>query len=380
MGPGSARATVIRVPEDRGTIDLAVSQAEDGDTLSLAPGSYNRVPAPFTRDLVLRGRGAGPEETILIGLRVGRARIENLTFQLAAGPAPDPVLVEANDSLTLTDCVFRGPAIGVRAAAPAIGPSARIRIERCRFDNVLLGVELLTDSPDGPRVEVVASTFDGPISGITVSRTPESCVGSGNLPPPEIDPSEALIRLDGCLFDNILETAVSVSMVDDGLAAASTSFVRCGTPIALRLAGASLNGCTLTGSNRVGRGIHALGGRIDLSGCTISGFEYGVSGFPFGTCRDSGGRIGPSLAEQNNLGGNSIALAGGTAFDAGFNFWGLLTCDGVNGLLEPTDTGSPRVRVLLDEGGNAVADCSTPTRPTSWTAVKARFAGPEARH
>lgn len=380
VAAGSASATVIRVPEDRSSIDLAIADAGEGDTLSLAPGNYTRIPSAFVRRVVLRGRGASPEETILRGLRAGRARIENLTLRYEPGVEPDPALLVVSDSLTVVDCILTGAWVGVRVAAPDVAADSRIRLERCRFDNLLLGVELIATGTDGPRVEIVDGTFDAPINGVVARRTPESCAGAGTPPPPDIDASEALVRLSGCTFQDVIETAISISMLDNGLAAESTMFVRCGTPIALRLAGAALTSCTLTGVNRVGRGIDAVGARVDLSGCNISGFEYGIAGFPYESCRDSGGRLGPTPAEWNRLAGNSIALAGGSAFLAAHNFWGLLTCEDVNGLLEPTDTGSPRVGALLDEGGNAVADCSTAVESTTWGALKGRFAGPGARH
>ena len=79
-------AEVLRVPDDYETIQAAIEDTEDGDTVAVAPGEYNETINYHGRNIVVIGDPDNPAETIINGNRNGSV----VTFE--GGEGEDAVL------------------------------------------------------------------------------------------------------------------------------------------------------------------------------------------------------------------------------------------------------------------------------------------------
>jgi len=81
LAPLAAQAqTTIYVPADFATIQAAITQARDGDTVSVAPGTYLEHIDFLGKAIVLQS-DAGPQQTIIDGGNSGTV----VMFQNAEG-------------------------------------------------------------------------------------------------------------------------------------------------------------------------------------------------------------------------------------------------------------------------------------------------------
>lgn len=101
-------AATIKVPADQPTLAAAIAAAAEGDTIEVAEGEYTEE---VTVDKALTIKGAGPGKTILKCGEEGTVITANadLTLEgLAIGPAKDGVMLAANRTLRLRECLITG--------------------------------------------------------------------------------------------------------------------------------------------------------------------------------------------------------------------------------------------------------------------------------
>ena len=103
-----AWAATIEVPADQPTLAAAIAAGVEGDTVEVAEGEYTEE---VTVDKALTIKGAGPDKTVLKCSEEGTVITANadLTLEgLAVGPAKDGVMLAANRTLKLNDCLITG--------------------------------------------------------------------------------------------------------------------------------------------------------------------------------------------------------------------------------------------------------------------------------
>ena len=104
--PALSHADVILVPEEM-SLSLAVDMAVDGDTLSLAAGTYERMPDPFIKSILIEGR-TPDDPPVIRRLEAGGVTLKHLRFEPESPGGDNPVLLRLLDSATVLGCRFQG--------------------------------------------------------------------------------------------------------------------------------------------------------------------------------------------------------------------------------------------------------------------------------
>lgn len=147
-------------------IQESIEQAEYGDTVLVAPGTYSRL---VLRPGVRLIAAEGPEQTILQhqSFWVVKAEgVDSLTvlegFTLSGGGAAEGVVLAKESSLTVRDCVIRGGWSGVR------GLYSNLTVQNCTIQECQNGVYLFESEG-----LIVDNDIELCITGITlVSSSP----------------------------------------------------------------------------------------------------------------------------------------------------------------------------------------------------------------
>jgi CubicO group peptidase (beta-lactamase class C family) len=160
-GEPPPRGLIYLSPDGHGdyaSLNQAVRQAPEGATIVLAAGVY-RLPAPLDIYRSVTLRGAGPDQTIVIGTTAGHVlgfsgngafSAEGLTFRhVSVGPESNPsdVALFRGGTVELSDCRFAAATLGENAAGFQGGAGVRLlgdtraRMRACSAeDNAQAGV------------------------------------------------------------------------------------------------------------------------------------------------------------------------------------------------------------------------------------------------
>lgn len=144
LAPSSAMAAELRVGpnEPIQRIADAARLAQDGDTVSIQPGTYHGDVALWTQNrLTIRGLGAGAvldaagqsiEGKAIWVIRGGDIRIDNITFRGARVPHLNGAGIRFEHvRLSITNSRFIDNENGILTSND---PSARLHVENCQFD------------------------------------------------------------------------------------------------------------------------------------------------------------------------------------------------------------------------------------------------------
>ena len=365
---GRAAATTFSVPEPFATIDLAIAAADEGDTVALAAGSYLRIPAAFSKGIVLRGLGADPAETSLAGLKAGRARVENLTFQLPPNPAGQTALVEATDSLTIRDCVFRSTTTGLVVNETGVAPNARLRLEQCLFTGLIQAGRVRAPAAADVRITFEDCAFTECAVGLDIGATGVGCT-PGDAPAPPVVESDVRATLTRCTFDHTSGTCLNVSNLPGGVLLDDCHFTQNALSLNAALTGVRLRDTVVEGTGGLGRGLVVTSSRLEIVRSTVTGHDIGITVADFPDCRPSSGLLGGNQDDYNRLGGNTTwNLLTTRKLEADYNYWSGLNCAEAQARVSGQGLG-----IICDAVGRPLTNCATPVAPTTWSGIKAAY-------
>ena len=175
-----------RVPSDAPTIEAALDSAAAGDTVLVAPGTYNEGGLMVDKNLIVMSE-AGPESTVVdaqnastsvftLNAVASSTRIQGFTVKRAQSPTSGGGIYMFGSSPTISDCVIAdntivaGGGISVVTSSPAI--------ENCTiYNNTGLG-GIYYDAASGGTVTgcIIAGTNSGGGLYCTMSADPQvSC-------------------------------------------------------------------------------------------------------------------------------------------------------------------------------------------------------------
>jgi hypothetical protein len=360
-----ARAGRILVPEGM-SLSAAVKAAQPGDTLSLAPGTYERSPDPFVKSIVIEARET-TDPPVLRRLEAGQVTLVHVDFAPEGPGQVNPVLFRVLDSVRLDGCRFSGFATTAIVADDAGSDHGWVlTIDDCRFDDLNRGIDADFAHP-ASRAVLEGCAFTTSFNGIRLAATPRACAGAGSEPPP-LTPGAPVLDLLDCTFDGL-----SGSAVEAHDAAWAVSLVECritatGLGLDLVRAGAFLLRCEITGNGFDTTGILASSSRIDVASCAIRGHALGIGLTAGSGCENPAGTIGGQIDRYNRLDQNVLALSTSHPVNADDNWWGSLICSEAQERIQ-----GMTIRFLVDDAGTFEVDCMTPVVPTTWGRLKARI-------
>ncbi|HEX7880158.1 MAG TPA: hypothetical protein VF720_12155 [Candidatus Eisenbacteria bacterium] len=361
-----ARGTRILVPESM-SLSAAVNAAAPGDTLSLATGTYERIPDPFVKSIVIEARQ--PEDPpVLRRLEAGLVTLRHLDF-VPEGPGEvNPILFRALDSVRLEGCRFSGFASTGIDARDAPGDHAwLVSVEACRFNLLNRGIDAAFVNP-GSRIDVHDSAFESSFYGIRMATTARQCPGGAGSEPPSLTGMAALNLLD-CRFTTLNGSAVEAH---EGTWAVSMSNCRIeGTKLGVELirAGASLERTEIIGNGFDSIGIQANSSRIEVASSILQQHALAIGLTAASGCERPAGIIGGQIEHFCRLNGNVVALATSHPVNADANWWGTLICSEAHERIQ-----GMTIQTLVDDAGSFEVECMTVVTPTTWGRLKARIA------
>ena len=198
-GTSTATSGVRNVPGEYATIAAGIAAADPGDTVLVAPGTYNEGTLTIDKDIVLMSE-AGAESTVvdagaallsapgshatvlsLVGV-TNACQIQGLTFKGAESPTTGGGILISNSSPSIAECVVAVNSAASGAGIMAQGSSPLI-LNCTVVDNTgLAGIYLDASSTGLISKCIVTGTTGGP--GVycgSVSPTVECCDLDGNV-------------------------------------------------------------------------------------------------------------------------------------------------------------------------------------------------------
>jgi hypothetical protein len=337
-------AATIHVPADLPEIGSALAAAAAGDSVVIAAGTYLEHDLVLPSGVTLLGATGDPADVVIDAQRAGRCiygagleagtRIEGLTLSNglpAWGSTPHNswgagLMVDGGE-LTVARCVFLANETAVGGGAFVTGFGSPTFVD-CVFDG---------NSATEVAGLLLGGICDPVVRNCTFRNGDLIMVGGGVT---WLGLGEALF--ENCLVENntVLETGGGVEIQNAG-------------------AFAVLRGCVITGNSaRYGGGGLYVGydGRAVLESCTISGNSAGEYG---------GGVVvafGAHLEATETFIRDNSAPSGPDG-DVYADAAAVLTCCDID-LAAWHVAGS----LIIDD-----EDCGVPTRPTTWSGVKALF-------
>jgi len=360
-----ARAVRILVPESM-SLSAAVMAAAPGDTLSLAPGTYERSPDPFVKAIVIEARvEANPP--LLRRLEAGLVTLRHLDFEPEGPGEVNPILFKALDSARLEECRFTGFASTGIDARDAPGDHAwLLMVEACRFNLLNRGIDAAFVHP-GSRIEIHDSDFESSFYGVRIATTARDCPGGAGSEPPLLQGMATVDILD-CRFTTLNNSAIEAQEAAWAVSISDCRIEGTGLGLDLVRAGASLIRTEIIGNGFNTTGIQANSSRIEMANCVIQQHELGI-GLAMGTgCERPAGTIGGQIDHFCRLNGNVVALSTSHPVNANANWWGTLVCSEAQERIQ-----GMTIQTLVDDAGTFEVDCMTPVTPTTWGRLKARI-------
>lgn len=168
-GARTAQAAMLRVPEEYPTIQAAVDAAQDGDEISIAPGTYKedvKAEGSVSGSITITGRG-WPTETVIKGSFLvhpagPKMTIRSLTVKAASAPLyTDGVNIVATDT-DMFDVVIQGHANGLRSQV-----GSHVILRRTLVKDNVVGIQL--DSASGHTEVLNSVVVSNSTTGINVS-------------------------------------------------------------------------------------------------------------------------------------------------------------------------------------------------------------------
>lgn len=362
--PTSSHAHVILVPEEM-SLSMAVEMAVEGDTLSLAPGTYERTPDPFIKSIVIEGR-VPDDPPLLRRLEAGGVTLKNLRFQPESPGGDNPVLLRLLDSVTVLGCQFRG--FGKTAILVQDNGSTHdwlLDVEACQFLDLNVGIqaELVRT---GSRVLVSESTYENCFVGIRLETPARGCPAIPYTDPPPLGPGPAKVNVSGTSFSNMTQMAIDARNAAWALDVSGGTIETSPIGIQLERAGARIADLDLKGIDRSGTGILAISSRLEMITSRVYRFALGIDMTINGGCERPAGFIGGALPSYCRLDSNKLAIVTTHAVGADYNYWGTLDCSFAQELVQGIT-----LRFLANDTGDALIDCLTPVVPATWSRIKA---------
>lgn len=171
-GAAQARTLTAGAGKEFPTPSAAAAAADDGDTISIAPGTYFDCIATPRRGLTLEGEGDGViltdrvcQDKAILVLAGDGATVRNLTLQRARAPDGNGAAIRLEaPNLTVQRVRFVNDQVGLLAGAGG----GTIRIEDSQFDDCGVGGDRPLAAVIGPAaalLRITGSTFSGGSGG-----------------------------------------------------------------------------------------------------------------------------------------------------------------------------------------------------------------------
>ncbi len=197
-GTSLATGAVLNVPGEYATIEAAIAAADHGDTVLVAPGTYNEGSLEIDKDIVLMSE-AGPESTVVDAAGLFAApgahaavlsltgvtnacRVLGLTFEGAESPTAGGGIVITNASPGIIGCVVANNSAASGAGIMAKGSSPFILNCTVVDNSGLAGIYFDAASSGFVSKCIVTGTAGGP--GIycgSASTSVDCCDVDGNV-------------------------------------------------------------------------------------------------------------------------------------------------------------------------------------------------------
>ncbi|TPW11596.1 MAG: hypothetical protein FD129_1622, partial [bacterium] len=322
--PGESFATRILVPEEM-SLASAIDVAVAGDTLSLAPGSYERTPDPFIKEIVIEGR-IPDDPPVLRRLEAGGVTLRHLHFEPDGPGGVNPVLLRLLGSAWLHGCTFRGfssTAVDIRDELDDV--EWLVVMDNCGFSELNVGIEAVL-AHDGSRIEIRDTLFHDIRVALGLVTPMRDCPGGPPAEPPPLGGGPARIRVTGTTFSNLSEFAIVARNAAWALDMANCTMLESPLGIWLDRAGARIDHLDLRGIAGSSMGIRALSSRLEMTSSRVYQHAVGIGMTDAESCERPAGVIGGSPTGFCMLDMNTLALSTTSAVDADYNWWGTRNC------------------------------------------------------
>jgi hypothetical protein len=365
-GPTVAQAGRILVPEEL-SLSAAVAAAVAGDTLSLAPGSYERTPDPFVKAIVIEARTID-SPPILRRLEAGLVTLRHVDFAPEGPGEANPLLFRALDSATLLDCRFTGfAATAIDAHDAGTDHGWQIVVEDCQFSELNRGVDADFTHPDS-RIIVDNCDFLNSFYGLRLVTPARACAPEPNPEPPPLTPGVPRLDLVNCRFDGLSASAIEAHHAAWAVSLTDCRIESSGLGLDLDRAGAFVLRTEILGNGFDTTGILARSSRIDVASSVIRMHALGIGLTAGGGCEVPAGVVGGQVERFNRLDTNQVALSTSHPIEVDDNWWGSIVCSEAQEVVLGVT-----IERLVDAAGSFEVDCMTPVSPTTWSRIKARL-------
>lgn len=367
MAAGESRANRILIPEEM-SLSAAIDFAVPNDTLSLAPGTYERTPDPFIKAIVIEGR-VPDDPPVIRRLEAGEVTLRHLHFEPDGPSSLNPILLRLLGSARLESCVFQGFGMTAIEIRDEVGEHDwLVVIDNCRFSELNVGIEAVLVH-DGSRIEIRDTLFESSFFGINLVTPARDCPTEPGAEPPPFGGGPARIKLSRTNFSGMANATILARNAAWALDLIDCTIEESPLGIWLDRAGARMDRLDLRGLVGSSTGIRAISSRLEMTSSRVHQHAIGIEMTDAEGCERPAGVIGGSLVGSCRLDTNTQSLATTHPINADYNWWGTLICSEAQEFIQGVT-----VRFLTDATGTQIIECLTPVEPATWSRIKARLA------